>query len=195
MFCSQCGEAIATESVFCSACGSQVLPVRPRSSSRAQPNERTRPIAGIVVAGVLGIIGVLLSCFSLFAGPIGNQRFMYIAFPGLAELSLLGSIIAMGGSTAILIGALMSLLYHPAGANVVRITSWAMLAISILMGFITGIIMLTSSAWPSIDESTKLPLIGGAIGGVIGGLVQWGLILYLFRRRARKTHLKPMRSS
>jgi hypothetical protein len=185
MYCSQCGCEAIPESTFCAGCGA----VLGASSSEPPPVKRqisSRPVAGIAVATVLGGIGLLWACAQLFSSlssaPGGVQAALFITFPGLQEAQFTTTAAGMLGNAAVLIGALMSFLFHPNGAKVVRVASWVMLVAVVLSAGVTGTLVTNSAAWPSLDAPTKGGLIGGVVGGAIGGALQWGLILFLFRK-------------
>jgi hypothetical protein len=185
MYCSQCGREATQESTFCVGCGV----VLGASSSEASPVKRqigSRLVAGIAVATVLGGIGLLWACAQLFSSlssaPGGVQATLFMTFPGLQEAQFATTGAGMLGNAAVLIGALMSFLFHPSGAKVVRVASWAMLVAVVLSAGVTGMLITNSAAWPSLDAPMKGTLIGGVVGGAIGGALQWGLILFLFRK-------------
>ena len=185
MYCSHCGQEAAGESKFCAGCGAALEPAIGQSAPAARRADR-RPVAGIVVAIVLGSIGLVWSCVELFSslsGTAGGVKGAFFAvFPGLRDVQFLATSAGMIGNTAVLIGALMSFLFHPGGPRVVRAASWTMLVIVAIGMALTGVVISNSEAWRSLDAPTRGSFIGGIIGAAIGGVLQWVLILFLFRK-------------
>jgi zinc-ribbon domain len=187
MYCSRCGRELPGGAAFCAACGTPRTPLASRSAeyTAAGVQAGRRPVAGIVVAGVLGSVGLLWSCvavLSFMSGPTGVQGLLFRAFPGLQDIQFLTTSAGMVGNAAVLIGAVMSFLLHPAAAKVVRVSSWAMLLTIGVSTVVTGAVIFGSAAWPSLEAPARGSLMGGLVGGAIGGLIQWGLILFLFRK-------------
>ena len=200
-FCVKCGLQYdeSTEHSFCARCGSDLRkitseqqaipepsPIQPPSSIiQNQPNYK-KPVAGIIVALVVGVIGVIWSCAELFHNLYGNpsnvQVLLYQTFPALQIKNLIGFSFALLGNAVLVIGALMAHLNHPNGAKVVRATAYSMIALTALLVAIACFAVFGSDAWPTLDAPTKGAMIGGLIGGTIGAVFQWGLILFLFRK-------------
>jgi hypothetical protein len=118
----------------------------------------------------------------LSGNPAGEQAALLATFAGLQELQLMSTSAGMIGNAAVLIGALMTFLFHPSGPQVVRVASWGMLVMTVLGMALTGLLILNSAAWPFLDPPTKGGLLGGIVGAGIGGVLQWGFILFLFRK-------------
>ena len=184
MYCSKCGQELSEGAIFCTTCGGPLAQEAARTpKSPDQP--MAKPLAGIVVGGVLGTIGLLWSTVATFSSlssdPSGPQAQLLLLFPGLGEVQFLANSTGMIGNAAVLIGALLSFLLHPSGNSIVRITSWAMLAGVVIASLLTAAVVLNLSAWPLLQPEAKASLLGGIMGGLIGGVFQCGLIIFLFR--------------
>lgn len=178
MYCSRCGKKISEGAQFCSGCGTSVV-------AEDTVTEK-RPVAGIAVGAVLGVIGIawaLTAIFKSFSGnAAGIEAALYKAFPASQDIGFFGSTLGLVSNSALLIGVLMAFLRHANGHKTVRITAYCA-SFALLLIFIALYVAITGApAWQTLDASTKGSLIGGLIGGAIGGLLQWGLILFLFRK-------------
>ena len=146
-----------------------------------------KPIAGIIVAFVVGIFGLIWSgavlFHTLYGTPSSTEAALSQTFPSLQIKTNLGQSLALMGYAVLIIGALMAYQNHPTGAKVVRVTSYFMIAVTIVLVVITFIVVTGAEAWPTLDAPTKGALIGGLVGGAIGAFLQWGLLLFLFRIR------------
>ena len=135
---------------------------------------------------VLGVLSLIWTCAALFHNLFGNpsdlQALFYQSFPTLQIKNLIGFSLALLGDAALVIGALMAYLDHPNGTRVVRVTSYSMIALTILLVAFSGLAVFGSDAWPALDAPTKGAVIGGLVGGTIGAFLQWGFILVLFRK-------------
>ena len=150
------------------------------------PADVGRPTAGIVVAIVLGLVGLVWGgaiVFRDFYGELSAARIqLYKYFPDLRTIGVLASSIGFLANTTLLIGALLSWFGHPHGNRTVRITSAIMLGVVVLavcasLGAVTG-----SRHWSSLGPVVQGEVIGGMLGAGIAGVFQSGLILYLFRK-------------
>ena len=180
MYCISCGKQIAEGAQFCGSCGNQVGVQNNVASA-------DRPIAGIAVGTIFGVIGVVWSIMSMFkslyGNPAGVEAALYQAFPALQSTSFFSTSMGMVGNSALLIGALLVFLRHPKGNKTVRVTSYCML-IAIFCMFVASYFAVTEAeAWQTIDGPTKGSLIGGLAGGVLGGMFQWGLVIFFFRKK------------
>lgn len=107
-FCSQCGERVATEAKFCSACGASARtpepslgpPSPPQTASSTVTTTRSRGNAAFLVAGGLALGAAVLAVFAVFlpysgdaslAEDPGNLWFnlLYVAAFGIAGGCLL----------------------------------------------------------------------------------------------------------
>lgn len=178
MYCSGCGKVVAENAQFCSSCGA-------RAGGGAAPVEK-RPIAGIAVGTVFGIVGLVLSIAaifkSLYSNPAGVEAALYQAFPALQTTNFFGATLALVGNSALLIGVLLAFLRHARGHKTVRVTSYCTFAALAVLFVISYLAVTGATAWQTLDAPTKGSLIGGLSGGVIGSAMQWGLTLFLFRK-------------
>lgn len=179
MYCSGCGKVISEGAQFCSECG------RPVASSTL--SIQRRPIAGIAVGTIFGIIGVVWSIAALFAmvymDPGSIETSLNEAFPGLDVINFFGSSVGFIANTVLLIGVLLAFLRHPNGHKTVRITAYCALVASFFLFMSSYFTVTGADAWQYLDPPTRGSLMGGLIGGMIGGLFQWILLLFLFRKR------------
>jgi len=200
-FCVKCGLQYdeSHEHSFCARCGADLRNTTSDQQATPEPNSikpsplitqsrpgQKKPIAGIVVAMVLGVLSLIWTCAALFHNLFGNpsdlQALFYQSFPTLQIKNLIGFSLALLGDAALVIGALMAYLDHPNGTRVVRVTSYSMIALTILLVAFSGLAVFGSDAWPALDAPTKGAVIGGLVGGTIGAFLQWGFILVLFRK-------------
>lgn len=178
MYCSSCGKLVADGAQFCGGCG--------KPAAADSPSIEKRPIAGIAVGTVLGIIGAVWSVAAtfklLYSNPAGIEATLFEAFPALQSTSIWGAALGLLGNSALLIGVLLAFLRHPKGHKTVRLTSYCTF-VALLLMFVASYLAVTGApAWQTLDAPTKGSLIGGLSGGVIGGILQWGLVLFLFRK-------------
>lgn len=179
-FCTQCGRSMPEDASFCAGCG------KPRSGPiRDRPDDRTptaRPIAGIVIGGVLSGIGVAGGLYGLAnaLNPTGSAETLSELFPGAYQAGLVDKSLGLLLNTALLIGVLLSFLNHPNGNRTVRVVCGSWIAVAVLWTFLILSIMTTSPNWNSADLAVKHALIGGIVGYGIGSVLQNSLILFLF---------------
>ena len=201
-FCVNCGLEYAENAGhnFCASCGFALR----KSTTPEQENSENRvavvrqlsclpdkkPIAGIVVALVVGIVGLFWSSAQLFhtlyGSPNSTQVALLQTFPSLQNETFLKLSFALIANTALIIGALMAYLNHPTGAKVVRVTAYSMIVITIASCVTTFFSITLAEAWRTLDVPIKGALIGGLVGGTIGAFLLCGLLLFLFREQARK---------
>ncbi|HYH78658.1 MAG TPA: zinc ribbon domain-containing protein, partial [Longimicrobium sp.] len=109
--CPDCGREVSDAAPACPHCG------RPFQPTPSTPPAAPKPIAGIVVACVLGVLTLVWTYTRPpSAPPMDEARGLSNAVHGL-------------GSGLLLIGALMSLGGHRWGNTVVRATSFLMIAL------------------------------------------------------------------
>jgi len=147
-----------------------------------------RPIVGIAVGAIFGLLGLLWSSAQIFkalytntSGPAAD---LYRAFPPLQDIAFFGSSLGMLGNSVLLIGVLLALMRHVNAARTVRMTSRCMLGAILATSIASYLVLTRADAWQLLDPRTKGGLIGGLIGGLLGGGVQWGLVLFFFREKA-----------
>lgn len=186
MFCEKCGHPVNAEASFCAGCGIPTASTAPGSS--ASSALRSRPIAGIIVALVLGVIGIVWGLAQtvnvLWASPSGVRAALLESFPAFAGVELFGASVGFIANSAVVIGALLSNSFHPSGPRVVRISCWTTILMMLLMSALSLLILTQSASWPQLAGPTKASLIGGVVGGFVGGVGQFALILFLFRKRS-----------
>ena len=100
----------------------------------------------------------------------------------MAVLRLLGVAVGLLGDSTVLIGALLALAGHWAGPRTVRIASWTMLVLGLALALLTLGVVTGAPAWPGFDPVLRASFVGAVLGGMVGTVVQWVLVLYLFRR-------------
>jgi TPR repeat protein len=212
-FCEKCGLQYdeSREHNFCAKCGfelrksapaQQAIPepslIQPPSSITQNQPDCKKPVAGIIVALVVGVIGVIWSCAELFHNLYGNlsnvQALLYQAFPALQIKNYIGYSFALLGNAVLVIGALLAHQNHPNGVRVVRVTTYAMIGMTVLLVAIGCFAVFGADAWATLDATTKGAMIGGMIGGIIGAVIQWGLILFLFRNCKSASNISPKKS-
>lgn len=151
-----------------------------------------RPRLGIAVATVLGLINLIWSGELLFSHtttpvPGDIQPVLYLAFPGYYEASLLRASLNLIGNSALLVGAFISAFYDLRGRAVVRATSRIMIAVAVVgAALLIATLMGRSVTWGAMDAVTRKAVIGGLVVDAIGGLLQWSILLFLFRNRLPK---------
>lgn len=181
--CPDCNKEVSSIAPYCPHCGRPIATISGDEESRSRSGKIAREplavtplhgkskklIAGTVIGGVLGVVGLLVSLNSL---NLGTAELILIAQrPILASFMRLSSAVGLLANSVLLIGVTLSALSHPKGPNVVRITcaSWAI------------VIALLGVLWRFIVAGSELDDPARTIGGVIGGLFQCGLIYYFFR--------------
>ena len=125
MYCSACGKAVPRGARFCQACGMAV------GAHTPEPAASSRPMAGIVVASILGLVGLVWSGAVMFRGIYGEpsraEAALYQLCPALQSIGACSNAAGLVGSICLLVGALLSLSHHPHGNAVVRRTCDCML--------------------------------------------------------------------
>ena len=182
-FCVKCALQYdeSREHNFCARCGFDLrktasaqqvtpepIPIQPPSSTTQNQPDYKNPVAGIIVALVVGAIGVIWSCAELFHNLYGNlsnvQALLYQAFPALQIKNYIGHSFALLGNAVLVIGALMAHQNHPNGVRVVRVTTYAMIGMTVLLVAIGCFAVFGADAWATLDAPTKGAIIGGLIG-------------------------------
>ena len=189
-FCVKCGWEYAHKSgvYYCGHCGLDLRKapsVRLASEAQDTPctpqltSSHDKPIAGIIVGMVFGVIGLLWTCAVLFQNLYGTPNNIQITliqtFPSLQVKTNIGLLLGMLGNTVLIIGALMSHMRHPKGPQTIRVTAYSMMASAVLLSVISYFAVTGADAWEALDGQIKGTLIGGIVGGLIGALIQWGL--------------------
>lgn len=151
-----------------------------------------KPMVGIVVAIAFGAIGLVWSLYSWMAGPNVQQAALQAAFPVLAVASVLGSGFGLLGNVLLLIGATLAILSHQNGCKTVRVASWSMLALVVILTGLSLVGVMNAPIYVRLDTPTRWSLVGGVIGGGVGGVIQWGLLLFFFRSKATKRRSEVM---
>jgi len=168
MLCPECSTEISDQAFTCPKCG---LPLN-------RSIVKKKPIVGIVVAGILGVIDLWAAISSFTPGPLDIALFTIA--PAIAQFLLICAIINSLGNTSLLIGVGLTALNHQNGPQVVRITCVLMLIITILIGMV--MLSIVSGSLNEIDPQMRSSVLGGIIGGFIGGALGWCLVVYLFRK-------------
>ena len=181
MYCVNCGHEIVQDAQFCGTCGT---PVEIEVSTVVL---QKRPIAGIVVAVVLGIIGVFWGIaqiiMSEYGNPSGIAAVLHQMIPALQGLTIISSSLLITGNTVLVISAMLAFLRHPNGNKSVRITSYFMIFVTAAIIVLSYFVFTESPSWQMLNGEVKGGLMGSLIGGGIGGLSQWFLVLFFFRKR------------
>ncbi len=186
--CPLCAEITLAETQRCKHCGEAREPVLDAVQTadhdyRDAPPTLHRPLAGIFVALCLSIIGIFCSIGGLSTGPPGPLRALLVLFPGLnLTRELFGPVGGVAANIGLLIGALLAYFKHPHGNRVVRITCYLIWIPSFAVGASSIADSIRSPQWSSLNPATS----GGVIGGmiyVILGTLQFGFILFLFRKK------------
>ena len=180
MYCMSCGKQIAEGTQFCSACGNPV-----GAQSPVAVLEK-RPIAGIAVGTIFGIIdlaGSFVKMFKiLYSTPTGIEAVVYKAFPAFQVIEFNSICIGIAGNSALLIGVLMAFLRHPQGNKTVRVTSYCMLAAYLCMLASYYFAITEAEAWLTLDTKIKDSIISMFVAAMLGGIFHWVLLLFLFRK-------------
>ena len=146
-----------------------------------------RPLAGIAVAGVIGVVSLVWS-FITISGALsgtGIQSQFFAAFPGTQGVSLLANSVGMIGYAAVICGAFMAFFMEPNGARIIRLASWGMIAASIISAGFTVALVRYAPAWFSLAPAVQGGFFGGIIVGLIGTVLTWWLVLFLFRSKKK----------
>ena len=189
--CPECGRQVSDAAPACPTCGyplhrvavatapvAAAPPIEPAVASAAPP----KPIAGIVVGGVLSAYGVLSGLIAMGRLDHMAQNFIVQSVPALMPLKLLGLALGLLVDTCVLIGVLLALAGSRAGHRVVRIASIAALVVFLPLAMLGLLVVMGSPAWSGFSGPLSAAFVGAVVGGMVGTVVQFGLLLYLFRR-------------
>lgn len=181
--CPDCNKEVSSIAPYCPHCGRPIATLSGDEESQNWSGKIAREplavaplhgkskklIAGTVIGGVLGVVGLLMALNSLNPGVA--QLILIAQKPPLTSLMRISSSVGLLANSGLLIGITLSALNHPKGPEVVRITC-ALWAIAIAL---FGVL------WRFIMAGSELDTPAQTIGGVLGGLFQCGLIYYFFR--------------
>jgi drug/metabolite transporter (DMT)-like permease len=155
--CPDCGREVSDAAPACVQCG------HPFTAARA------KPVAGIVVACVLGVLTLL---WALGVSPSAS--------PQAVEAREMSNAVHTLGSVLLLIGALMSAAGHRWGNRVVRATSWLMVVLVPMMLLAAREVLAERAL---IEGRTLVEGFGWVVAvAMVVGLAPWLLYLFLFRR-------------
>ncbi|HET7462491.1 MAG TPA: zinc ribbon domain-containing protein [Longimicrobium sp.] len=158
--CPDCGREVSDAAPTCPHCG------RPFKSAPPAPR---KPVAGIVVACVLGVLMLLWA-----HGKSTSTS------PEVVEVREMSNSVYTLGCVLLLIGALMSAAGHRWGNRIVRGTSWMMI---VLVSMLTIVIRSTIMDRAAAQGRATTPGFGAAVVLLfVVGLTPWLLYLYLFRK-------------
>ena len=185
MYCTNCGEPIHEGARFCGACDNSAAATGDHDSMRVP---RKRPVAGIVVAAICGFAGLLWCLSNLFRGlaPMswGVAAALYSSlFPSFRNASVLNCAAGVIGNAALLVGTCLTFIRHCNGAKVVRVSCYCMLLLSLLLFTAAYFSITAGDAWRNLNASTQASITRGLVGALVGNILQWGIVLFLFRKR------------
>lgn len=181
--CPDCDKEVSSIAPYCPHCGRPIATFSREEEAQRWSGKIAREslaitslygkskklVAGTVIGGVLGVVGLLVALSSLNLG--AAELILIAQKPILASFMRLSSAVGLLANSVLLIGVILSVLNHPRGPEVVRITcaTWAI------------VIALLGVLWRFIVAGSELDNPTRTIGDVIGGLFQCGLIYYFFR--------------
>ena len=182
MYCGNCGVELDGSGKYCPSCGRNCS-----SGHNLGPKIASRPMAGIAVGSILGVIGLLWSIATLFKllyGTTGGSlAAMFETFPALNTTTLLSTSVGITGHTALLVGTSLSFLRHPRGNQIVRLSCIGLILAILITAILNHIIITSSDVWATLPNNFRGGLVGGVIGAAIGGIAQWSVVMFLFRKR------------
>lgn len=165
--CPDCAREVSDAAPACPHCGRPFH--APPSAPSAAPTAAPKPIAGIVVACVLGMLTLVWAL-----GPSAG------AAAAKSETREMSNGVHALGCTLLLIGAGMSAAGHRWGNRVVRATAWLMLVL------VTVLVLVVRSELADralAEGRPPVPGFGWVVALVMAvGLFPWLLYLFLFRR-------------
>jgi len=161
--CPDCGREVSDAAPACPHCG------RPFQVATPAAAAAPKPVAGIAVAGVLGVLTIVWAL-----GRTGASS------AGVAETREMSNAVHMLGCTLLLIGAGMSAAGHRWGNRVVRATSWLMIVLVAML----VLVIRSDLAGRALAEGRSPPAgLGWVVAlAMVVGLFPWLLYLYLFRK-------------
>jgi predicted outer membrane lipoprotein/DNA-directed RNA polymerase subunit RPC12/RpoP len=163
IICPDCGREVSDAAPACPHCGRPILP-HPAATKPA-PAAPPKPIAGIVVACVFGVLTLLWA-----HGHAEN--------PANEDTRQMSNGVYTLGYVMLLIGALMSLGGHRWGNRIARAACWITIPLVIILFVVIRQELLARHAGEGMQ-----PGVQAVLWGVLGfSLVPWLLYLYLFRK-------------
>ena len=152
----------------------------------ANVQSNPKPIAGIVTSLVLCTIGIIWSILilyrDLFAGSQGIELILANLFPSLLIIGFYSNTFLLISNTIILIGAILSYVFHPFGNNIVKTMSIISIFAILLFSILSYRAIVNSESWDKLNDVIRSSVVGGIIGGGIGGILEFGIIFLLFRK-------------
>src|SRR6266516_3310194 len=180
MFCTSCGTQVSEIDKYCRTCGASIAgqenisadtEAKPSPSLKrpeaAGSQQRSKPVAGIVVGVVMGGIIILLNLALLLSyASTGLQQDVQVMFFFMSGAEMLmGACLATGG--------ILTHLGHRNGVQVMRVICWAGTALQLINAILV------------YKPDTFHPAAGafGAFwGAVVGAFIRYGIVLILIRR-------------
>jgi hypothetical protein len=157
ILCSDCGREVSDAAPACPHCGRPLQP-RPAAAPR-------KPIAGIVIAVVLGVLTLVWT-----HGHADN--------PANEDTRQMANAVYMLGYTLLLIGSLMSLGGHRWGNRIARAACWITIPLVLVLFAVIRQELVARHAGDALQ-----PGVQGFMLFMLGfALAPWLLYLFLFRK-------------
>jgi hypothetical protein len=164
ILCPDCGREVSDAAPACPHCGRPILP-RAAAQQPVPAAAPPKPIAGIVVAGVFGVLTLLWA-----HGDAEN--------PANEDTRQMANGVYTLGYVMLLIGTLMSLGGHRWGNRIARAACWITIPLVIILFIVVRQELMLRHA----GEAPQ-PGIQAVLWAVLGfSLLPWLLYLYLFRK-------------
>ena len=174
VLCPECKAEVPEHTAACPKCG---------RTFKATPVVK-KPIIGLVVAAILGAIGLWWALSSFMAGAIDPA--LCAIMPALAPCTLLNASVNSLGNSILLIGVVLTAFGHQKGPRIIRITCILMLVATILLGgwlfSLVWMYSLVSGSLNAMEPQFRAGFVAGIIGSSTGGIFVWGVIAIFFRK-------------
>ena len=173
-FCPGCKAEVTEQATACTKCG---MPFK------ATPVVK-KPIVGLVVAGILGAIGLWWALSSFMPGAIDPTLCALV--PALAPFTMLNASVNSLGNSILLVGVVLTACGNRKGPHVIRITCLLMLVATILLGAwlfsLVWMYSLVSGSLNAMEPQFRAGFVAGIIGSSTGGVFVWGVIAIFFKK-------------
>jgi hypothetical protein len=150
------------------------------------PPPDDRPLVGIVIGGLFGIISLATSVAQQMLRheprSDGQAGELMELFPEFLLFGRVGTYFGYVLSFSLLVGIVLSFLRHPSGNATVRATSYIAIGLSLLLGAALFFSVTRSPNWATVQGSMQLGLYVAILSLAFVSPAVWWVMLFMFRK-------------